>query len=118
MKETGFVIFPLLTLAAVGYFAAATQAEPKYLDKKDVTKTMIEWTKALGVKCDYCHTSDRAQSFETLGGKTAGAKELQALINQRVAKAMLGNMLYVNGKMASNQTCNTCHQGKAKVAVK
>ncbi len=79
---------------------------------------MIQWNKALGVKCSFCHTSDRTQTVRSLAGKTVSEEELKALVHQRIARAMLGYMLYTNEKENEKYTCNTCHQGSKNVKVK
>lgn len=118
MKKFSLVIVALFSLIAVGLLIDATHAKTKYLEKKEVVKTMIQWNKALGVKCDFCHTKDRSQTYKSLAGKTVDAKELKALVHQRIARAMLGDMLYINKKENKNYTCNTCHQGSKEVEVK
>jgi hypothetical protein len=117
MRKVGFVVFVIFGLIAIRGFVNLSSAEPKYLEKKEVTKTMIQWNKALGVKCSYCHTSDRAESYEGLSGKTVGEKELNALVRKRVAVTMLGTMLSLNQKEGKDYTCDTCHQGKALPAL-
>ncbi len=118
MKKTAFVVFSIFALTALGSLVALTHTEMKYLSKEGINKTMMEWNKALGVKCSFCHTSDRSETYENLAGKTVGEKELKALVHQRIARAMLGNMLYINQKENKNYTCTTCHQGKQEVEVK
>lgn len=118
MKKVNTVVPVIFALIAVFVLADSTQADPKYLRKEEVTKTMLEWNKALGVKCDFCHTSNRTQTYKDLAGKTASAEELSALVHQRIARAMLGYMLDLNNREQKNYTCNTCHQGKADVKVK
>lgn len=118
MKAVNLVVTIILMFCFVSIVVSNSQAEPKYLEKKEVGKVMMEWNKALGVKCDFCHTKNAKQTYKDLAGKTADKKELSALVHQRIARAMLGNMLYLNKKEGKNYTCNTCHQGKAEVEVK
>lgn len=118
MKKIAFTMFVIGTLTTVMVLANSIHAEPKYLKKEEVTKTMIEWNKALGVTCDFCHTANRSQIYKDLAGKTVSKEELSTLVHQRIARAMLGDMLYINQKEGKNYTCNTCHQGKAEVKVK
>ncbi len=114
MRRIVLVVLILFTVMAIGGIADLTQGEPKYLDKKEINKTMIEWNKALGVKCSYCHASaDRSQTYESLAGKTVTEKELNALVRKRISRTMLGTMLYINKNENKDYTCNTCHQGKA-----
>ena len=118
MKAVNLVITIILIFCFVSVVVSKSQAEPKYLKKKEVGKIMMEWNKALGVKCNFCHTAKPSQTYKSLAGKTADKKALSALVHQRIARAMLGNMLYLNQKEGKNYTCNTCHQGKAEVEVK
>ena len=117
MKKAGFVMLVIFTLTAIGYFLGATHAETKYLEKKDVTKTMIQWNKALGVKCSFCHTKDRSETYKNLAGRTVSEKELKALVYRRIARAMEGYTLYLNKKENKNYTCKTCHKGNKEVEI-
>jgi hypothetical protein len=118
MKKINLVIYAALGLFVAGYLVTTTYAKPKYLEKKEVTRIMIQWNKALGVKCSFCHTSNRTKTYETLAGKNASGKELNALVRRRIARAMLGFMSYMNENENKNYTCNTCHQGKSLPEVK
>ncbi len=122
MKAVNLVMMIILMFFVVSFVVSVvvsnSQAEMKYLKKEAVGKVMLEWNKALGVNCDFCHTSNRSQTYKDLAGKTADPKELGALVHQRIARAMLGDMLYINQKEGKNYTCNTCHQGKAEVKIK
>jgi len=42
---------------------------------------MGEFNKALGVKCDFCHTKDRSQNYQDLAGQPADKNQLTALVN-------------------------------------
>ncbi len=117
MREKAFIVFAIVTLIAICYFVSVTLAKTKYLEKKEVTKTMLKWNKALGVKCSFCHTSNRSETYKNLAGKTVNEEELKALVHQRIARAMLGYMLYMNKKENQNYTCDTCHQGEKDVEV-
>ena len=118
MKAVNLVITIILILSFAPAVVRNSQAEPKYLKKEEVGKVMLEWNKALGVKCDFCHTANPKQTYKDLAGKTADPKALSALVHQRIARAMLGDMLYINQKEGKSYTCNTCHQGKAEVKVR
>ncbi|HSB05899.1 MAG TPA: hypothetical protein VLK23_11960 [Thermodesulfobacteriota bacterium] len=118
MKKVNPLLSVVFALGAVVVFVSSMHADPKYLKKEEVTKTMMEWNKALGVKCEFCHTSNRSQTYKDLAGKAASAEDLSALVHQRIARAMQGYMLDINHKEQKNYTCNTCHQGKADVKVR
>ena len=116
MKKIGIVMMILGLIAAFAPLQRV-QAKTKYIEKSEVTKAMVEFNKALGVKCNFCHVADRSKTYKALAGQTADPKELSALVHQRISRAMLGNMLYINKTEGKNITCNSCHQGKAEVAV-
>ena len=118
MKGVNLLITIVLILGFAPVVVPNSQAEPKYLKKEEVNKIMLEWNKALGVKCDFCHTSNPKETYKDLAGKTPDSKALSALVHQRIARAMLGDMIYINGKEGKNYTCNTCHQGRADVKIK
>jgi len=115
-----FVLFIVLTLAASATLFNSAYAETKYLKKEDVTKTMIEYNKALGVKCNFCHTPDNSQTLKDLVWETAEVdkSQLRPLVHKQIATAMLGAMLYLNQKEGKNLTCNTCHKGSKEVELK
>lgn len=118
MKKVSFAIFIIVALTTAMVLINIIHAEPKYLKKEEITKTMMEWNKALGVQCNFCHTANRSETYKDLAGKPVSKEELSTLVHQRIARAMLGDMLYMNQKEGKNYTCNTCHQGKAEVEVK
>jgi hypothetical protein len=93
-------------------------ADTELLEKKEVAKTMASWNKALGVKCNFCHTSNFKQSYKDLAGKSADEKTLKALVHKEIAKSMLATVIYLNKREGKSYTCNSCHQGKAEIPVK
>ncbi len=120
MEKKSLVMFIILTFSAGVFFVNSAHAKTKYLkgNPAEISKIMMEWNKALGVTCSFCHTSDNSQNYQDLAGKNATKEQLSALVHKRIARAMLGNMLYLNQKEGKKTTCNTCHQGKAEVEVK
>jgi hypothetical protein len=118
MKKKGVVVsfFLLLTLFWSLFYSA--QAKTKYVNLAEVKKIMDEFRDALGVKCTFCHTSERNQNYEDLVGQKVSEEQLVTLVHKRTARAMLGSMLYRNQKSGQNYTCETCHQGKVEVEVK
>ncbi len=117
MKKTVLLMVIVFTLSAIGGLVLS-HGKTKYLEKEEVNKAMIQWNKALGVKCSFCHTKDRTQNYQSLAGKTVSEEELKALVHKRIARAMQGYMLYMNEEENQNYTCNTCHQGSKDVEVK
>ncbi len=117
MKKILLMLMIVFTIATVATLLSTSFAETKYLKKEEIKDTMAGFTKALGVKCNFCHTEDRSQNYQSLGGQTADKDQLSALAHKSIARAMLGSMLYLNQKEGKNYTCNTCHQGKTEVQV-
>ena len=105
----------MVALITVTVLLGNAQAKTKYVKEDEIKATMGEFNKALGVKCDYCHIKDRSQNYQELAGQTADKDQLAALAHKRIARAMLGTMLYINKTEGKNLTCNTCHQGNAEV---
>jgi hypothetical protein len=118
MKKIGIIVVSIFALTLIGGYLVLSHAKLKYLEKEGINRKMVGWNKALGVKCTFCHTKDRSETYKGLAGKTVGEEELKALVHRRIARAMLGYMLYMNEKENQNYTCNTCHQGKKDVEVK
>ncbi len=115
MKKSVFGgIFLMLTLGVMATLFSDAFAETKYVKKEDIKDTMAGFTKALGVKCDFCHIKDRRQTYESLGGEAVDKEVLITLVRQRIARSMLGSMLLLIQKEGKLYTCNTCHQGKAE----
>lgn len=51
-----FIIVMLALIAASGLIIHTLSADTEHIEKKEVAKVMKEWNKALGVKCNFCHT--------------------------------------------------------------
>ena len=105
-------------IAAVLLPIGSAQAKTKYITEENVKTTMGEFTKALGVKCDFCHTKDRSQNYQDLAGQKTDKDQLSSLVYKRIASAMMGMMLFINKQENKNLTCISCHQGRAEVEVK
>jgi hypothetical protein len=118
MKRFGIILFLGAAVFALVRLTGETRAETKYIDQATAMKTMMQWSKDLGVKCGYCHTSDQKQTIESLEGKTASAAELTPLLHRRIALDMEAMMQLVNQKQKAQLTCGSCHQGAAQIPVK
>ncbi|MBW2307874.1 MAG: hypothetical protein JRG73_13190 [Deltaproteobacteria bacterium] len=114
-KKIGLVVLVVIFVFSIGYFVHITHAKTKYVKKEEVKELMKEWNRALGVKCSFCHTSNRSETYKSFVGKTVGEKELKALVHRRIARAMQGYMLYMNKKEKKNYTCYSCHKGNKNV---
>jgi len=84
----------------------ATEGEPlsANMERREVMKMMRGFTKALGVKCLFCHTKAKDGRMDP----TIPTK------HRRMARFMLDN--YTSFTLLDGQpaTCATCHQGKAE----
>lgn len=74
MKRILPALFVGLAFVGLLRLAGEAAAEPQPQDQQEVLKTMVQWNKDLGVTCDYCHTSDKTQTIESLEGKTASSR--------------------------------------------
>ena len=80
------------------------QVLPEDMSKSDIKSLMKTWTKALGVKCKACHTSDMAED-------TAMKKKARDMV--RMVESINGTYL----KSAKTKVdCATCHRGKKEPA--
>ena len=98
----------LFSLALV--LVTLTYAKTKYVAPEDNLKTMMEISRSLGVKCDYCHIEDKTVSVEDVG-KYDPAKDLETLVHKRVARAMMGMQKKFNEQHGAKLKCIDCHQG-------
>jgi hypothetical protein len=117
MKQKSAAMLIMVPLITAGFFLGSAQAKTKYLREGEINITMEEFNKALGVQCDFCHTKDRSQNYSDLAGQKVDKVQLSALVFKRIARAMLGTMLYINNTEGKKLTCITCHRGSAEVTV-
>ena len=87
-----------------------TYAKTKYVAPENSLKSMMEISRALGVKCDYCHIEDKTVSVEDVD-KYDPAKDLETLVHKRVARAMMGMQKKFNEEHGGNLKCIDCHDG-------
>jgi hypothetical protein len=109
----GVVVLVVAGLSALSFCQA--DAAMKFVKKAEVYKVMGAYAKALGVKCNFCHTKDKSQDYEDLAGEIVTKEELRVLVGKRTARAMQGVMMVYKKKEGKEYTCNTCHQGKAEL---
>ncbi len=117
-KRLAFLMILAVSSFAVTQVVGTAKARAQTANQQEVLQKMVEWNKDLGVSCDYCHTTDKTQTIESLEGKTASAAELTPLLHRRIAQDMEGMMQMVNDQQSSSLTCQTCHQGSAKIPAK
>ncbi len=108
-------------LVVVGLIASSfhgADAAMKYVKTAEIYQVMGAYTKALGVKCSFCHTKDKSQDYKILAEKRVTNEDLRALVHKRIARAMQGTTIAYNGREGKAYTCNACHQGSADVEVR
>ena len=120
MKKTRPVFLMVLAagLLAMAWTFGSADAQTQAADQQQVLQKMVQWNKDLGVSCEYCHTQDKTQTIESLEGKTAAAAELTTLLHRRAARDMEAMMQMANKQQNASMTCQTCHQGSAKIGTK
>lgn len=115
MKKT--IIFSVCMTLVLG---SLSLAKTTYVPKEKLMATMMEFSKALGVKCTFCHIADKSVGFDDVG-KYDPAKDFETLENRAVAKGMLGNTIMTNkiqNKTGADEiTCMACHKGVAKPVI-
>jgi tetratricopeptide (TPR) repeat protein len=109
------------------------QVLPKDMPRNQVTAIMRQFTMALGVRCEHCHTeapAAAAPADTTAGGRggRGGGPQLDYALDdketKKVAREMLKMVNDINGKYLpatgrtitdlTRVTCETCHHGLAK----
>ena len=79
---------------------------PKSLSKAEVKKIMKQWTRALGVECEFCHDMDDM------------AKDSN---HKKAARKMVRMVADINKQLEGFKekvSCMTCHRGKKEPADK
>lgn len=82
---------------------------PTTISRKDLTKLMKEWNKALGVKCSACHKDIKKAELDDTDLKKA-TREMVKMQDQ--LNKILGTI-----KPEMKVGCFSCHHGKEKVPV-
>ena len=92
------------------------QVLPKSISKGDLVGTMKSFTRALGVRCEFCHAGEAGAPLETFDFASDDKEE------KGTARTMLRMVADINGKYLANVgepraagnpavTCYTCHRG-------
>jgi len=110
MKKLGVLVVVGLVVGSFLYVPSVVSGETKYIKKDEVKPSMEEFTKALGVKCDYCHVPKAKEGEAQPSPETM----MDTRARFRVARAMLAMTAYANKKGGDQATCATCHNGKAQ----
>ncbi len=79
------------------------QVLPKNVSKAELKTIMKAQSKALGVDCDFCHTSP---NMDTETKKKAIGRDMMRMVNEINAKYLKDAPVKV--------TCMTCHRGKER----
>ena len=123
MRRLG--IFFALTLA-VCFIAAAPKAEaqdaqftnlkilPKDIQKKQLMKIMKAQSKALGVKCKFCHVMKPKKDMASDANEHKEMARDMMRMTGELNKLMQG--LPTFAEKNPKATCFTCHQGKKEPA--
>jgi hypothetical protein len=95
------------------------QVLPKELTRQQVTQIMRGFTRALGVRCPYCHVGVEGADLSTFDFASDEKP------TKKTARIMLQNLNETNARLASvgdkpagepRVSCWTCHRGEAKPA--
>ena len=128
------LIFSLLITAVAAMGASADIQEapakskqnlkvlPKNLSHDEVHEIMKGWSKALGVKCNFCHAASATDPKKM--DWTSDAKPEKEMARQMYTMTEKINKKYFhakkgeNGMIAMAVNCNTCHHGEAHPEIK
>lgn len=108
MKKVSAILLGCCVLGVTLSFAAT-----RYVPEEDVKTTMKGYCRALGVKCTFCHVSDKSINIHQVDDYDID-RDLETLTHKRVARAMTGMTKLYNKMHGTNMTCNDCHQGKTR----
>ncbi len=129
MNKNRFFSYAVVVLLLVVLFACKLNAQdiweiphknlkvlPKDISEDQLRSTMLAFTGALGVRCDYCHDDSKGGGF----GNTDFASDLKP--TKSIAREMLKMVAGINNnyisevkKLSNNNVvdvnCYTCHRG-------
>lgn len=91
---------------------------PKKITPEQLQETMIGFTRALGVRCPYCHVGEEGKPLTTFDF-TSDAKPTKQIARDMVkmvgsVNKDLGRMKLTSGVPRVNVRCATCHHGHAR----
>lgn len=119
LNKKAFITLGLTSLVVFGAVASMPQEQekkmnlkvlPKKFTHQQVETVMRQWTKALGVRCNFCHERGN-EAADTKPEKLMARKmfEMTAKINKKYFEAKKDSLGMV---MATGVNCITCHNGK------
>lgn len=111
----------------MGVFCAATLPQeehpkpknlkvlPKNISHDELEKTMKGWSKALGVKCSFCHVSRQDDPKKLDFASDAKPEKDMARsmykMTMKINKKYFGHEKSHDGQAVLEVSCNTCHRG-------
>ncbi|QKJ29531.1 c-type cytochrome [Mucilaginibacter mali] len=120
LNKKAFITLGLTSLVVFGAVASMPQEQekkmnlkvlPKKFTHQQVETVMRQWTKALGVRCNFCHERGN-EAADTKPEKLMARKmfEMTAKINKKYFEAGKDSLGMV---MNTGISCITCHHGTA-----
>jgi len=88
---------------------------PKHLTERQLDAVMNQWSRSLGVRCNFCHAQDKASDEKPEKLMARKMYEMTAKINSKyfdAKKDSLGMM------MQKEVSCYSCHRGASHPEVK
>lgn len=127
MRKSLFVTATILTLILISYsFTTADEplyknlkVLPKKITKPQLDSVMRHFTRALGVRCDYCHVrveGQRELNFASDDEEMKGEARIMMKMQNRINKKFfhIKNVDKMGTKL--EVTCYSCHHGASKPA--
>ena len=89
------------------------QVLDKAISSRDLSRTMRGFSRALGVRCSYCHAGVEGEPLSTFDfASDENTVKLTARDMMRMVKAINGTYLKEMEITEASVTCITCHNGK------
>src|ERR1700748_2979315 len=88
---------------------------PKHLTEKQLDAVMGQWSRSLGVRCNFCHAQDKASDEKPEKLMARKMYEMTAKINSKWFDSKKDSLGMMTMKEVS---CYTCHRGAAHPEVK
>jgi len=116
--STGIILFVVLGIAATGFpqnKSRNLQVLPKDISDQKLDSIMHTYNKALGVKCDFCHSRDKniADSFDFPSDEKPMKENARKML--RMTIQLNKDYFYYDTLQRPEYlqviTCKTCHRG-------
>lgn len=88
---------------------------PKHITERQLDAIMSQWSRSLGVRCNFCHAQDRASDEKPEKLMTRKMFEMTAKINSKWFDAQKDSL---GMRMQKEVSCYTCHRGASHPEVK